>query len=391
MNEVATPLVDAHLDVAWNAIYNGRDLTRSVAEIRAQESAAGQAIAMTSLRDLSAAGVALVFATLYATPMASWANSGSAYPTARPIPRYRTPAEAEASALEMLSLYQKWERAGHIRMITDVESLDQHLRLFAGDRVPGLLLLMEGADPVLTPEDLPTWFDRGVRIIGLAWGSTRYAGGTGASTGLTGLGRELLAAMYELGIIHDASHLSEESFWEAAGLQQNGLCVTHASARSLMCSQGVRAALPLNRFLTDEQIVEVARRHGPARGVVGMGLLNCFLEPEWDAAGPPVKVDAQLRDHIGHIADLAGWESVGIGSDVDAGYGSDQTPDGIDTVADWVAVGDQVPAEARAGVLGGNWLRFLREALPHGQVSGEVADSTSPRSSSKKAKIETWK
>jgi membrane dipeptidase len=55
---------------------------------------------------------------------------------------------------------------------------------------------------------------------------------------------------------------------------------------------------------------------------------------------------------------------VGIGSDVDAGYGRDETPVGVDTCADWPRLVDSVPPAERAGVLGGNWLRFLRETLP---------------------------
>ena len=51
---------------------------------------------------------------------------------------------------------------------------------------------MEGADPIETPSQLGAWTERGVRIIGPAWGRTRYAGGTGAPGGLTALGGQLL-------------------------------------------------------------------------------------------------------------------------------------------------------------------------------------------------------
>jgi membrane dipeptidase len=55
---------------------------------------------------------------------------------------------------------------------------------------------------------------------------------------------------------------------------------------------------------------------------------------------------------------------VGIGSDLDGGLGADETPAELETAADLVKISDVVPADARAGVLGENWLRFLREALP---------------------------
>jgi diaminopimelate decarboxylase len=71
---------------------------------------------------------------------------------------------------------------------------------------------------------------------------------------------------------HDASHLSEEAFWEAAGLPHHALCVTHTSVRALMLPPpGHPARLPLNRFLSDAQIAEAARPRGAAsRGVIGL-------------------------------------------------------------------------------------------------------------------------
>jgi membrane dipeptidase len=366
-------IVDGHLDVAWNAHYNERDLTLPVGEIRAAEPPSHPAVAMTSLDGFSRGGVGLVFATLYATPASHWSSTVESYPMARPARPYSTPEEAQETALEMLDLYRRWEDEGRVRIIIDVPSLEEHLRRFADDSVPGFLLLMEGADPIVTPDDLPSWFDRGLRMIGLSWASTRYAGGTGSSSGLTDAGRELLAGMAELGIVHDAAHLSEESFWEAAGLPQRGLCVTHASARALMTSAGLPSAMPLNRFLSDAQIAEVARSHGTAsRGVIGLAMLNAFLDPRWELEGPAgcrVATEDQVAAHLHHIAKIAGWESVGIGSDVDAAFGRDQTPSGLDTVEDWPALAVHVPEPARRGVLGENWLRFLRETLPPGRLA----------------------
>ena len=62
------------------------------------------------------------------------------------------------------------------------------------------------------------FFDAGVRIVGLAWKRTRYAGGTGAPGPLTPAGVELVRELDRFGIIHDASHLAEESFWQLLDL-----------------------------------------------------------------------------------------------------------------------------------------------------------------------------
>jgi membrane dipeptidase len=95
-------------------------------------------------------------------------------------------------------------------------------------------------------------------------------------------------------------------------------------------------------------------------------MLNAFLDPYWHAGqtGYGVTVDNQVTAHLRHIAGFAGWESVGIGSDVDAAFGRDQTPSGLDTINDWPAIVDHIPEHARRGVLGENWLRFLRDTLP---------------------------
>jgi membrane dipeptidase len=332
-------IVDAHLDLAWTALHSGRDLTRP----------AGRASgALTSLPELGAAGVALVGATLFAEPADAWLE---------PVEGgYRTPEEAEAQALEMLRLYRDWEARGAVRIVTGRATLQDHLTRFATDAVPGLLLLIEGADPIVEVGDLPAWWARGVRMIGLAWGPTRYAGGTGSTRGLAPEGAELLEAMADLGVIHDASHLSEEAFAQALELPQHALCVTHATARALMTP----ARVPLNRFLSDDQIRAVGERDG----VIGLAMLNDFLRTGWTAGDPPVTLAGEAAAHLRHIAGIAGWERVGIGTDVDAGHGRAETPLELESVADWHRIGELAPAEARAGVLGGNWLRFLRAALP---------------------------
>jgi membrane dipeptidase len=334
-------IVDAHLDLAWTARDSGRDLTAPLDP---------ESGALTSLPALGAAGVGLVCATLFAEPADAWLGPV--------VDGYRTPEEAEAQALEMLALYRDWEDRGAVRIVTGRASLDAHLTRFADDAVPGLLLLMEGADPIRAVSDLADWWRRGVRLIGLAWGPTRYAGGTGSTAGLTPLGAELLEAMAEYGVIHDASHLSEEAFEAALPLPHHALCVTHATAREPMT--GTPGRIPLNRFLSDGQIRAVAERDG----VIGLALLNDFLAPGWRAGDPPVTLAGHVSAHLRHIAGIAGWERVGIGSDVDAGHGRAETPHELESVADWPRIADIVPAEARAGVLGGNWLRFLRAALP---------------------------
>lgn len=343
-------IVDAHLDLAWTALATGRDLTLPLADLRASSpEAAG---AMVSLPAFGDAGVALVFGTIFVEPADSWLP-----PDDVTAGRYTTAAEAEALALAQLDVYRDWEAGGDARIVTSRASLEAHLERFASDRIPGLLILMEGADPIAAPDDLDAWWERGVRMVGLAWGTTRYAGGTGSDAGLTAAGAQLLGAMAARGVIHDASHLSEEAFAEAAELPHHALCLTHGAARGLMQGAGKPSRIPLNRFSSDEQLAAV----GAAGGVVGLALLDDFLVPGGGAVSTAVHGAAHLERFA---AATGGWEHVGIGSDVNPGDERDETPAELDSVADWPRIAEPVPPDARAGVLGGNWLRFLREALP---------------------------
>ena len=355
-------IVDAHLDIAWNVLHNHRDLTKPVADIRALE-ARSKDIAMTSLHEFSHGGVGLVFATLYAEPAdqgfaAAFIAQAGVQPNG-----YHTPEEAERMALEHLAVYERWADAGLVRIITSRATLEDHLQRFPTDRTPGLVILMEGADPIKTPNDLGFWWDRGVRIIGLTWGRTRYAGGTGAPGGLTEIGRELLIAMRERGVIWDASHIADQAFWEGLELGHHALIASHSNPRAMLePPPGVNATLPADRHLTDEMI----RAIGQANGVIGLNLINPFLEPRWtiEDHSATVSIHDQCKRILEHNAALIGWDKLGLGSDIDAGSGCEQVPIELDTIRDFRKFADIVPESARAGVLGENWIRLLQRALP---------------------------
>ncbi len=352
------PIVDAHLDMAWNVLANRRDLRQSVAEIRRKEQQQHDQ-AQTSLPDMRRAGVGVVFATLFVEPKHSeWLPA--ALTQHEHAPSYSTPQEAYARALDQLEIYQAWEDEGWVRIIKSQADLEQHLRLWPSDQKPGLVVLMEGADPIRQIGDLEFWWGRGVRIIGLSWSRTRYAGGTGSPGGLTEIGRELVGAMAQMGVIHDVSHLDEMAFWEAMELQNHAIIASHSNPRVLL--ESPTPTIPLNRHLSDDMI----RAIGQAGGVIGLNLINDFLEPHFDRAArtPAVTLQNQVRRHWAHVAGLIGWEKVGIGSDTDASSGKEETPEELDTILDWKLLGQAVPPDTAQGVLGQNWLTLLRRTLP---------------------------
>ena len=347
------PIVDSHLDLAENVTLFGRALTRSITEMRALEQrSSGQAT--VSLPEMQKAGVAVACATV--TPGFLAADVGEDFEPCSAL--YRTPEEAEAQALRQIALYESWESQDLVRLIKSQADLADHLELWRQDRVPGLVLLMEGADPIVQVGDLLKWRRRGLRMIGLTYGDTKYGHGVASGSqeyrpgGLTADGFALLDAMAGQGLIWDISHLAEEGVWQ--GLETNfpRVCASHANAQAL---------IPTNRHLSDALIRALAERGG----VMGLVLYNAFLDPRWRKdKSTRVTLGDQFLHQANHVAELVGWEHIGIGSDLDGGFGKEQSPVEIDTIADLRKVGDVVPPDQRAGVLGGNWLRFLRTALP---------------------------
>jgi membrane dipeptidase len=264
--------------------------------------------------------------------------------------------ELVARGKQQVALYRQLEDEGRVRIIRTQALLDDHLRLWDTDHVPGLLIAMEGAEPIESPDDLRWWIDAGVRMIGTAWGPSRYSGGFagshGVAGGLTPIGKELVAAMKDLSVALDLAHSSVELFWDGVHSDHPHVVCTHTSPREV---------LQRDRMPNGEMMQALAERGG----VVGLGLGNMFVEPSWNAGDPPVPL-ARVGEVLTLMAHAAGWNHIAIGSDLDGGIGLDESPDSLDSVGDIGKIGDTLPADARDGVLGDNWLRFLYEALPQG-------------------------
>lgn len=327
------PIVDAHLDLAYGALAHGWDLTLPLETLRQRvQGPYRPTVTLPALRD---AGVAVAFATIFVDPE-----------------RYPGHEEAKQAALAQIERYRRWEAAGHVRIIENAAMLRAHLEAWSRDKTPGLVLLMEGAEPIGSPDELPEWKRRGVRIVGLAWRTTRYAGGTGGEEGLLPLGRDLLAAMASEGVALDLSHLSEAAFFEALEHFPGPVAVSHANPRALAWSP--ESPVPANRFLSDAELRALKGR----QGVVGVVLYNRFLESTWTPEKPRPSLARVVR-HAHFIAEQLGWGSVGIGSDFDGGFGADATPEGIESPLDLRKLSALLPEEHAAGVLGSNWLRWL--------------------------------
>ena len=350
-------IFDAHLDLAINAVDWNRDLRVSVADLRAQERAAnmaepGRGRATVTFPELKRAGVRTGVATVIArfeTPVDhafGWSSPEACY----------------ASAMGQLAYYRAMERSGWVRQLRTRADLRDHAAAAARDpdAVPfGFILSMECADPILDVAQLDEWYAHGLRAVGLThYGANRYGGGTRSEVGLTLDAVPLLKAMERLGIALDLTHLSDRAFRQVA---------THFNGRVLASHQNCRVLCDWSRQFTDEQVKFTVERGG----VIGIAFDAIMLQTGWvrGSAAPTVTIEAAV-DHIDHICQLAGHaRCVGIGSDLDGGYGTEQTPADLDTIADLRKLPELLERRGyRAadiqGILTGNWLRFFAEVLP---------------------------
>jgi membrane dipeptidase len=352
-------IVDAHLDLAWNALQWNRDLQQSVYTLRVHEShlsGAGRGQGTVALPEMRQGRVALCFATLLARS------------TGHPEPHVDYPSAAQACAVAQgqIAYYRALARQGHARLIADLTALNHHMAEWQRwethlDTPPpplGLVISMESADPILDPGQLADWQQSGVRVVGPAhYGPGRYAGGTGTELGLTPDGALLLKEMQQLGVLLDLTHLSDQAFWQALDSYAGPVLASHNNCRALV---------PHQRQFDDAQLRAIIAR----QGVVGAAFDNWMIRPGWVRGARdnrPVGM-AHVVDHIDHVCQIAGnSRHAAIGSDLDGGFGREQSPHDLDTIADLqrlagLLAGRGYGEDDIAAILHGNWLRLLRQA-----------------------------
>jgi membrane dipeptidase len=354
-------IIDSHLDLAWNAIDWNRDLKRTVHEIRRREidqklNGKGRGVGTVSFPDLRRGNVGLFIATLLAR-----LHRPGMMPA---FSRYDNMDMAYAATMGQLHYYQALSDEGYLRWIKDAASLEAHLAAWNKpdtSREPlGFILSMEGADPVLSVKQLQHWWDVGLRIIGPAhYGVSPYAHGTGTEGGLFPEGPALLREMERLGIILDVTHLSDQCFDEAMDLYGGPVLASHHNCRAIV---------PDQRQLTDGQIKRLIARGG----VIGAAMDNWMLVPGWERGKTmPEETGVCLDtviDHIDRVCQLAGnCRHAALGTDLDGGFGKEQSPLDLDTIADLQKMPALLSKRGYSAadieaILSGNWIRFFREA-----------------------------
>jgi len=351
-------ILDAHLDLAMNALEWNRDLTRPIEEIRARERALtdkpDRGRGTVSFLEMRRGGVGLCVATQIARYVAA----------DNPLPGWHSPEQAWAMTLGQLAWYRAMDERGELVQVGDRDALDRQISRWqnggAVDAPIGYVLSLEGADSIITLRHLERAYAQGLRAVGPAhYGPGVYAQGTNACGDLGGRGRELLREMERLGIILDVTHLCDESFRDALDHFHGPVWASHSNCRTLV---------PHGRQFSDDHLRELVQRDA----VIGVAFDAWMLVPGWvrgettpDRAGVTL---GTVADHIDHICQIAGdARHCGIGSDLDGAFGREQCPADVQTIADLSRLPAVLAARGYSDedvqqIAHGNFVRFLRNA-----------------------------
>jgi membrane dipeptidase len=352
-------VVDAHLDLSMNALEWNRDLTRPLAELNRREEGLtdkpDRAKAVITLPELRKGNIGLVVAT----------QIGRYVAPGNPLPGWHSPEQAWAQTQGQVAWYKAMEDAGELVQVNDLASLEKHLSYWndgqsTENKAIGYILSLEGADSIITVQHLERAYNYGLRAVGPAhYGPGRYAQGTDATGYMGPKGHELLKEMERLNIILDATHLCDDSFWEALDHFNGHVWASHNNCRALVNH---------NRQYSDEMIKALIDRGA----VIGAALDAWMMVPGWvRGVSTPKGMNCNLEvmiDHIDHICQIAGNAlHVGMGTDLDGAFGREQCPYDLETIADLQKVPDLLKKRGYTdldieNMMHGNWLRFLRKA-----------------------------
>ncbi|MEM1440694.1 MAG: membrane dipeptidase [Verrucomicrobiota bacterium] len=354
-------LFDVHLDLSLNALEWNRDLTAPVAEIRALEAGmtdlGGRGGNTVTFEELRKGGIGLCVAT----------QIGGCMKPPGPVASWESPAQAWAMTQGQRAYYETMTDLGEMTPVRNLEELEAQLSRWsdvesaAAAKEPiGYVMSLEGADSLVTPDYLEKAYEGGLRALGPAhYGIGRYAFGHDREGGLPSLGKELIRKMDELGVILDTTHLSEECFYEALDLFEGSVWASHSNCRALVDDP---------RQFKDDQIKKLIERDA----VIGSVFDGWMMVPGWKrGVSTPESTGVRIEnivDHIDHICQLAGnAKHVGIGSDLDGGFGREQGPLDLDTIADLQSLEGLLSsrgysAEDIDGIFHRNFLNLLRKA-----------------------------
>lgn len=259
------------------------------------------------------------------------------------------PERSLKRALQIIDVfYEEIDKSSDLSLVTSYADI---MKTIEEGKI-GALLAIEGGEALA--DDLGVLrilYRLGVRSLGLTWNQRNsIADGVGeriSGGGLTTFGREVVKEMNKLGMLIDVSHLAETGFWDVLTETSQPIIASHSNAYGV-CQHP--------RNLTDSQILALAENGG----VMGMNFAPDFISNQHPSL-------AKLLDHIDYIANLAGIDVIGLGSDFD---GIDSTPEGLEDVTKLPCLTEGLlkrgySEEDVKKILGQNFLRVIKEVMPN--------------------------
>ena len=365
-------IIDGDYPLACGAVDWNRDLTLPIDQVRSAEPATQKSgvwpddQTMASLPEMRRGRIAAALMKM----CARISRPGS------PLWGHRSGELSYAAAQAQLAYYRVLDDTDQVRILKTKQDMARHMRSWSeasdfDDMPVGAVLGLEGADPILWPEQVHQWADSGTRVVSLThYGVGTYAHGTGTGTDgeLFPLAEPLLVEMEKAGMILDVTHASDESMRQALDIFGGPVLASHHNCRSLV---------PGERQLPDELLGRIIDRGA----VIGTSMDTWMLyKPGLDWGGDfPSRRSVFRReavtlehvaDHIDHVCQLAGDAlHAAIGGDTDGQGGTDGAPLEIDTVADYQKLVGVLERRGYAtedieNIMHGNWQRFFETWLP---------------------------
>jgi membrane dipeptidase len=267
---------------------------------------------------------------------------------------------------------------------------DDIVRIHKSGRVASLIGIEGGHQIGGSLPALRQFYDLGARYMTLAhFKNNEFADSANDDPkwhGLNDFGKIVVHEMNRLGMLVDLSHVSDDTMRDALEVTKAPVIFSHSGARAIddhprnvpddiLRLTAANGGVVMVNFYGG-YVSNAFREWNTARSVEEERLKLVMLgRPEareaalkaWVAAHPaPVVTVAQVADHVDHIAQVAGYDHVGIGGDLD-GIPYDEAPQGMNTVSGYPLLFAELIRRGwsdanLAKLAGGNLLRVMRQA-----------------------------
>ncbi|KAI0179854.1 membrane dipeptidase-domain-containing protein [Hypoxylon sp. FL1284] len=296
-----TPLIDGHNDLPWqlrielhNRIHDGRlDLTKRL-------------LGHTDIQRMRTGMVGGQFWSVYVH-----CDDNQQH--------FEDPSWAVRDTLEQIDVTRRFinEHPQHLQYCDTAACVR---RAFQSGRISSMIGIEGGHQVGGSVASIRQMYNLGARYITLthncdnAFGtSTSTVAAGGADGGLFKLGYEAIKEMNRIGMIVDLSHVSHQTMRDVLSVARAPVVFSHSGAYSV--SQHLRNV--------PDDVLRTVKRNG---GIVMAVFVNRFLKMK----DPGQATIHDVVDHIFHIAEVCGWECVGIGSDFS---GTPYVPIGLEDVS----------------------------------------------------------